>query len=385
MTAKLVKGPDGQEHMPYLLTPGPLTTAREVKAAMQADWGSWDQGLRDITAEIRRRVLALAGAEGSHECVLLQGAGSYGVEAALAAFSPKAGGKTLMVVNGAYGERAVKMMERMGRPMVILDKGDSDKPGAAEVAAMLDANPDVQVVLLVHCETTSGIVNPIAAIAAEVKKRGKKLILDAMSSFGALAFDMKALGIDAMISSANKCIEGVPGFCLVVAEREMLKASAGHAHSLSLDLHDQWAYMEKTGQFRYTPPTHALVAFLVALKRHEAQGGIAGRLARYSRNRDTLIAGMKALGFGTLLPEAEMGPIIQTFLTPADPAYDFQKFYDALKLRGFVIYPGKITKRSSFRIGTIGEVDETVMKALVAAIAEALAEMGVKTTAPLAA
>lgn len=376
------RGPEGQEDMPYLLTPGPLTTSRNVKLAMLADWGSWDQELRDVTADIRQRILKLAGAETSHECVLLQGAGSYGIEAALGCFSPVKGGKTLIITNGAYGERAVRMIARMGRPHVVLDKGDSAKPSASDVEKALAADPLISTVLLVHCETTSGIVNPLDEIAAVVKAKGHTFILDAMSSFGALPFSMEALGIDVMISSANKCIEGVPGFCYVVARRKMLEKCEGASHSLSLDLYDQWAYMQKTGQFRYTPPTHALVAFHTALKEHEAQGGIMARLQRYVANRNVLIRGMREMGFATLLPETELGPIIQTFLTPADAGFEFQKFYDALKARGFVIYPGKITKRSSFRIGTIGGVDENVMRELLLAIKEALKEMGVKNCAP---
>ncbi|MDP4823973.1 MAG: 2-aminoethylphosphonate--pyruvate transaminase [Aestuariivirgaceae bacterium] len=370
--------------MPYLLTPGPLTTSRGVKLAMLADWGSWDQELRDVTADIRRRLLRIAGAA-EHECVILQGAGSYGIEAALGSFTPASRNKTLLVTNGAYGERAVKMMTRLGRPFTLLDKGDSAKPSAAEVEKALAADASISTVFVVHCETTSGIVNPIEDIAAVVKAKDKIFILDAMSSFGALPIDMEKLGIHVLISSANKCIEGVPGFCYVIAERELLKASEGKCHSLALDLHDQWAYMEKTGQFRYTPPTHALVAFHQALREHEMAGSTPARLKRYEQSRHVLLKGMRDLGFATLLAESEMGPIIQTFLTPADPAFEFQRFYDALKERGFVIYPGKITKRSSFRIGTIGQVDDNVMRALIVAIREALREMGVKNTAPAAA
>ena len=381
VSTRSFRGPEGQEDMPYLLTPGPLTTSRGVKLAMLADWGSWDQELRDVTADIRRRLLKIAGAD-NHECVLLQGAGSYGIEAALGSFTPAARHKTLLVINGAYGDRAVKMMTRLGRPFSILDKGDSAKPSAAEVEKALAADAAITTVFVVHCETTSGIVNPLEEIAAVVKAKDKVFILDAMSSFGALPIDMAKLGIDVLISSANKCIEGVPGFCYVIAGRELLKASEGKSHSLAIDLFDQWAYMEKTGQFRYTPPTHALVAFHQALKEHEMAGSTPARLQRYEKNRQVLLKGMRELGFSTLLPEAEMGPIIQTFLTPADPAFEFQRFYDALKERGFVIYPGKITKRSSFRIGTIGQVDENVMRALLVAIREALKEMGVKNMGP---
>lgn len=376
------KGPVGQEDMPYLLTPGPLTTSRGVKFAMLADWGSWDQELKFIVSDIRRRILKLASCDSSYTCVFMQGSGSFAVEAALGSFAPVLRNRTLLISNGAYGERAIKMIEHLNRPHYLLNYSDSERPRVEDVERVLDEDPYISTVFLVHCETTSGIVNPLRDIAEAVKKRERLLVLDAMSSFGAIPFDMTALGIDVMISSANKCIEGVPGFAYVVARTEMIRAAKDRSHSVSLDLFDQWQYMEKTGQFRYTPPTHVLVAFYQALKEHEKEGGIPGRLARYVKNRDTLLAGMKRLGFHTLLAPEDAGPIIQTFLTPRDRKFDFQRFYDALKARGFVIYPGKLTKRPSFRIGNIGQVDPSVMHALVDAVREALREMGVRDMTP---
>jgi 2-aminoethylphosphonate-pyruvate transaminase len=264
----------------------------------------------------------------------------------------------------------------------VLRYADHEKPKLAEIEQAMDEDPGIASVFLVHCETTSGLVNPMRDIAAAVKKRGCCLILDAMSSFGAIPIETTALGIDVLISSANKCIQGVPGFSFVLCRSDLLKESKGRCHSLSLDLHDQWQYMEKTGQFRFTPPTHCLVAFYQALKEHEKEGGIAGRLARYVRNRDTLLAGMRRLGFHTLLAPEDSGPIIQTFLTPRDRKFDFQRFYDALKSRGFVIYPGKLTKRPSFRVGNIGHIDPKVMQALVEAVRDALRDMGVRDMTP---
>lgn len=376
------KGPEGQEDMPYLLTPGPLTTSRGVKFAMLADWGSWDQELKFIVADIRRRLLKLAACDDNYTCVLMQGSGSFAIEAALGSFAPIGRRKMLMISNGAYGERAIQMMERLNRPHEILRYADHEKPKLAEIEELLDADPGISSVFLVHCETTSGLINPMRDIVAAVKKRERSIVVDAMSSFGAIPIDTAALGIDVLISSANKCIEGVPGFSFVLCRWDLLKASKDRCHSLALDLYDQWRYMEKTGQFRYTPPTHALVAFYQALKEHEKEGGIAGRLARYVRNRDTLLAGMKRLGFHTLLAPEDSGPIIQTFLTPRDRKFDFQRFYEGLKARGFVIYPGKLTKRPSFRIGNIGQVDPKVMQALVEAVRDALREMGVREMTP---
>jgi 2-aminoethylphosphonate-pyruvate transaminase len=219
-------------------------------------------------------------------------------------------------------------------------------------------------------------VNPIADIARVVKARGKSCMVDAMSSFGALALDMKD-GFDVMVSSSNKCIEGVPGFSYVVVKRDMLVASKGMSHSVVLDLYEQWKGLEANGQFRFTPPTHALVAFHQAMKEHQEEGGVAARGSRYRQNAQILIKGMRDMGFSTLLSDNEAGPIIQTFLTPRDPNFDFEQFYEDLRLRGFAIYPGKLTKRPSFRIGTIGKVDEKVMKGVLKAIREVLDEMNV--------
>jgi 2-aminoethylphosphonate-pyruvate transaminase len=377
-----IKGPEGQEDMPYLLTPGPLTTSRSVKFAMLADWGWWDQELKFIISDIRRRLLRLANCDDTYTCVLMQGSGTFAIEAALGGFAPIGRRKMLMISNGAYGERAIQIMERLNRPHEVLRYADHEKPKASDIERALEEDPGLASVFLVHCETTSGLVNPMRDIATIVKKRERSLILDAMSSFGAIPVDMAGLGIDVMISSANKCLEGVPGFAYVLCRWDALKDSKHRCHSLCLDLYDQWHYMEKTGQFRYSPPTHAVVAFYQALKEHEKEGGIAGRLARYVRNRDTLLAGMRRLGFHTLLAPEDAGPIVQTFLTPRDRKFDFQRFYDALKSRGFVIYPGKLTTRPSFRIGNIGHVDQKVMQALIEAVRDAMREMGVRDMTP---
>ena len=378
------RGPQGQEDMPYLLTPGPLTTSRTVKHAMLADWGSRDVEFRHLVHDIRQRLLKLAGAAGGFECVLMQGSGTFAIEAALASFAPseRQEQKTLVVINGAYGERCARILDRLGRPHVTIDVGDSTAPSPEEVGKLIDADAAIGFVVVVHCETTSGIVNPLPELAAAVKTRGKLLMVDAMSSFGAIPLDMAELDIDVMVSSSNKCIEGVPGFGYVICRRDLLEGSKGQSHSLSLDLYDQWQAMEKNGQFRFTPPTHALAAFHQALMEHAAEGGVKARGERYLANRDVLVSGLRELGFETLLPDDQAGPIIQTFLSPADPKFSFEPFYEALRSRGFAIYPGKLTKRDTFRIGTIGQLDDTVMRQAVAAIRDVLAEMGVGSGAP---
>ena len=377
-------GPEGQEDMPYLLTPGPLTTSRTVKLAMLADWGSRDVEFRKIVGDIRKRVLQLANCDGRYECVIMQGSGTFAIEAALGSLCPDKRRKTLVVANGAYGDRAAQILERIGRPYFKIDKGDSTVPTVEEVVTMLDADKSISHVWMAHCETTSGIVNPIEVIGQAVKSHDKVFMVDAMSSFGALPLHMVGQNIDVMVSSSNKCLEGVPGFSYVVVKRDLLEASAGACHSVVLDLFEQWRGLETHGQFRFTPPTHALVAFDQALKEHEQQGGVEGRGARYARNAKALVAGMTEMGFSTLLQEGLAGPIIQTFLTPRDLNFHFEQFYEALRVRGFTIYPGKLTKRPSFRIGTIGQIDERVIAAALEAIREVMSEMGVKDFTPIA-
>ncbi|MBC7142881.1 MAG: 2-aminoethylphosphonate--pyruvate transaminase [Rhodobacteraceae bacterium] len=367
---------------PYLLTPGPLTTAYEVKEAMLRDWGSWDADFRAMTKSVRDQIVALAGdTKGEFTCVPMQGSGSFSVEAMLGTFVPK-DGKVLVLANGAYGLRAAETMRYLGRAHTLIDKGDYMPPRGDEVAAALDADPAITHVIAIHCETSSGILNPVAEISEAVYSRGRKLLIDSMSAFGALPLDVNEIRYEAMVSSANKCIEGVPGFGFVVARKAELEAAKGNSHSLALDLHAQWAYMEKTGQWRYTPPTHVVAAFLEALRLHAAEGGVAARGARYARNRDVMVEGMRGLGFETLLKDRWLSPIIVTFFCPADPKFDFSDFYERMKAKGFIIYPGKLTVVESFRIGCIGRMDEHVMRKVVQAAKEALAEMGVTSAAP---
>ena len=293
--------------------------------------------------------------------------------------------KPLVLANGAYGQRIARTLHYLGRAHAVLDKGDFLPPRGDEVARLLAEDPAITQVIAVHCETSSGILNPVEEIAAATANAGRKLLVDAMSSFGAVPLDLAGMGCEAIVSSANKCIEGVPGFGFVIARKTALAAAKSRSHSLSLDLHDQWEVMNWTGQWRFTPPTHAVAAFLEALRLHAREGGQPGRLARYTRNRDVLVEGMRGLGFETLLVDAWLSPIIVTFFTPADPAFDFPRFYDLMKQRGFIIYPGKLTVADSFRIGCIGQVDEHVMRQVVQAAAGALATMGVSGAAPAAA
>ena len=370
---------------PYLLTPGPLTTSRAVKEAMLRDWGSWDGDFRAMTADLRRRLLALTGdTDDAFDCVPMQGSGTFSVEALLGSFLPR-DGKALVLVNGAYGQRIAQTLDYLGRAYSVIDKGDYMPPRGPEVAAALDADPAITHVVLVHCETSSGILNPVAEISETVYAKGRKLLVDSMSAFGAVPLDVNEIRYEAMVSSANKCIEGVPGFGFIIARKSELEAARGRSHSLSLDVHAQWAHMNKTGQWRYTPPTHVVAAFLEALRQHEVEGGVSGRGDRYARNRDVLIAGMRDLGFETLLQDRWLSPIIVTFFNPAHASFKFDRFYKMMKQKGFIIYPGKLTAVDSFRVGCIGRIDHHVMRRVVAAAQQSLLEMGVDTAAPPAA
>ncbi|MCL7931117.1 2-aminoethylphosphonate--pyruvate transaminase [Halomonas llamarensis] len=368
---------------PYLLTPGPLTTSHATKAAMLRDWGSWDDDFNQVTADIRTQLLAMVEAPSDeYACVPMQGSGTFAVESALACAADPSG-KVLVLMNGAYGKRAAQLLHMMGRRYVTLDKGDYLPPQADEVAALLQQDPAITSVFLVHCETSSGILNPLEAIADVVHVHGKTLIVDAMSSFGGIPISLAKTPIDVLVSSANKCIEGVPGFGFVIIRQALLEAGEGRAHSLSLDLHAQWEYMERTGQWRFTPPTHTVVAFQAALAQHREEGGVPGRCARYTRNRDALVKGMRTLGFSTLLEDEWLSPIITTFLSPTDTAFEFHAFYAALKARGFLIYPGKLTEVESFRIGCIGQLGTTVIAQLLSAIQDVLEDMDVPLIADL--
>ena len=367
---------------PYLLTPGPLTTAYEVKEAMLKDWGSWDEDFRDLTKKLRKNLLSLLGPRKNlYDCVPIQGSGTFAVESMLGTFIPK-DGKLLVLANGAYGLRAAQTMDYLNRDYHLLDKGDYLPPRGGEVADILENDKAITHVLVIHCETSSGILNPLEEIGAVVKSAGRKLLIDSMSAFGAVPVDPEKIDFEAMVSSANKCIEGVPGFGFVFAKLSALGAAKGNCHSLSLDVEAQWSAMEKSGQWRFTPPTHVVAAFLTALEIHEEEGGVAGRGARYTNNRDVMVSGMRDLGFETLLDERWLSPIIVTFFCPADPAFEFKKFYDLMKSEGYIIYPGKLTVVDSFRIGCIGRMDAHVMKGVVFAAKKALETMGVESAAP---
>ncbi len=378
--------PAPHEGEPYLLTPGPLTTAYSVKQAMLKDWGSWDADFRSMTKHIRQELLSMIDdTDQLFDCVPMQGSGTFAVEAMLGSLLPR-DAKALVLANGAYGLRTCKTLAYLNRAHVVIDKGDYLPPRGQEVTAALTADPAITHVIAIHCETSSGILNPIEEISQATYNAGRKLLIDSMSAFGAIPLSSQGIQYEAIVSSANKCIEGVPGFGFVIARKSALEAAEGCSHSLSLDVHDQWKTMEKTGQWRFTPPTHTIAAFVEALRQHREEGGVSARGARYCANRDVLVDGMRKLGFETLLQDQWLSPIIVTFFNPAHPKFEFSAFYELMKSKGFIIYPGKLTVVDSFRIGCIGQLDTHVMKLVVKAASESLKELGVDSAeAPSAA
>jgi 2-aminoethylphosphonate-pyruvate transaminase len=354
---------------PYvLLTPGPLSTTPTVKAAMLRDWCTWDDDYNAIVQDVRNRLVKLATPYDGYTSVLMQGSGTFSVEAVLGTAVPP-DGKLLIIANGAYGERMGIIAARLRIPSIQLDFEETARPDLVTIRQTLEADPSVTHVALVHCETTTGILNPMAEIAAVVSACGRHFIVDAMSSFGGIPFDIGALGIDFMVSSSNKCIQGVPGFGFVIAGVEAMERCEGSARSLSLDLYSQWRTMEnEKGKWRFTSPTHVVRAFAQALYELDSEGGIAARHGRYTENHRVLVEGMTRLGFSCLLAPEVRSPIITSFLEPAAAGYSFRRFYDELKSRGFVISPGKVSRASTFRIGTIGDVHSETIRSLLEAV-----------------
>ncbi len=371
---------------PWLLTPGPLTTSAATKEAMLHDWGSRDAQFIETNARVLRRLLDIANAADTHVCVPLQGSGTFTVEAALGTLIPPRDGKkdakALVLINGAYGKRMARILDYAGRDHDVLETPEDTPPGLNDLEAALKSDTAITHVVAVYCETTAGILNPIEDIARITAENDRRLIIDAMSAFGALPFDASAISFDGMMASSNKCLEGVPGLGFAILRRAALEQCQGNAHALSLDLYDQWTAMEKNGQWRFTPPTHVINAFDAALDQFDAEGGTDGRHARYAANCKILVDGMRGLGFETLLADELQAPIIITFKMPADEKFDFQAFYDALSSRGYVIYPSKLTVAPSFRIGCIGQLGENEMQGALKAITEVMKEMDVESGAP---
>jgi len=361
---------------PILLTPGPLTTSARTRQAMMVDWGSWDERFNQLTASTCAQLLAILNGAESHHCIPLQGSGTFAVEAAIGTLVPR-DGKVLVLINGAYGKRLAKICEVLGRTFSTFATAEDEPTTAADVDRLLHTDSAITHVALIHCETSTGILNPLPQIAEVVKRHGKRLIVDAMSSFGALPIDARQVPFEALIAASGKCLEGVPGMGFVFAEKQALAAAQGNCHSLAMDLFEQHSYMAKTGQWRFTPPTHVVAALHEALLHYHEEGGLPARHQRYANNCQALLDGMAELGLRSFLPAAIQAPIIVTFHAPKDPRYQFKAFYERVKAKGFILYPGKLTEVETFRVGCIGHVDIAEMQAAVAAVAQVLQEMEV--------
>lgn len=360
---------------PWLLTPGPLTTSPTVKQAMLHDYGSRDKTFIDINAWVRNRLLAIVHGAESHVCVPLQGSGTFVVEAMIGTFVPR-DGKLLILVNGAYGHRIAKICTYIGRDYTIVESAEDVPVDLRRLDSTLSQDPTISHVAVIHCETTSGILNPIKAVAEIVAKHERRLLIDAMSAFGAIPLSTKDIRFEAVVASSNKCLEGSPGMGFCIADKHALKSTRGNSPSLCMDLYDQWVSMESNGQWRFTPPTHAILAFNQALHEFEQEGGVQGRGERYRSNCRILVDGMRDMGFRTLLADDLQAPIIVTFHMPDNPKFDFNRFYDSLAQQGYVIYPGKLTVAESFRIGCIGRIGAGEMRGVLAAIDSTMAQFG---------
>ena len=364
-----------------LLTPGPLTTSLRTKLAMLKDWGSWDSDFIAITARVRQSLLDIVHGHDSHVVVPLQGSGTFSVEAAVATVVPR-DGHVLVLDNGAYCKRAAKLTHLMGRRTTVVTFAEDAAISPEVLQTNLLADKSITHVVMIHCETGAGVLNPLQAVADVCQAHGKGLIVDAMSSFAALEIDARKVHFDALIAASGKCLEGVPGMGFVFIRKAILPECEGNNSSLAMDLYDQYIYMEKTGQWRFTPPTHVLVALNEAIAQFEEEGGQAARLKRYQSNCRTLVDGMAELGFKPFLDPAIQAPIIVTFHAPADPRYQFKTFYDIAKKNGFILYPGKLTQLETFRVGCIGAIGPAEMAQAVHAVALTLKEMGIASASP---
>lgn len=371
--------------IPYLLlTPGPLTTSRTVKQVMLRDYCTWDDDYNSLVTEIRARLVRLASKTEDYTCILMQGSGTFCVEAAVGSVIPP-DGKLLVINNGAYGQRIIQMAQRLRIAHHELLHEETEPADLSRIDAVLRSDPAITHVALVHCETTTGLLNPAAEVGQLVRRHGRLYIVDAMSSFAGIPMTAEGLGAHYLVSSSNKCVQGVPGFGFVFADRAEFAKTRGYARSLAMDLYDQWHEMEtKGGKWRYTSPTHVVRAFYQAMDELDAEGGITARNRRYRENHRLLVEGMTRLGFQTLLPAELQSPIITSFLYPSHQAFSFEKMYAAMKRRRFVIYPGKISRAATFRIGTIGHVFPADIELLLTAMAESLDELGVEMGEPAA-
>jgi len=371
-----------KRHETYLLTPGPLTTSAEVKAAMQFDKSPNSPEMVAAVKDLREYMVSLANGGDTYDCVPIQGSATYAIEAAFNSLADRQTSHVLVAENGFYGIRLGQVIEAMGFKVSRLEGGIVPPISGNDVAERLRADPSITHFAICHCDTGTGILNPIDEIADACRANGAKLMIDAIASFGGFEIDAPALDVEALMISPNKCLEGVPGISFVLAKKESIREGKGRAPSSVLDLTAQWEFMEESGCFRTTSPTHVLLALSKAIEIHKAEGGIPARNARYNRNWRRLVDGLRQRGFATFLPDEHASPIIATFHDPDDPSYTFDEFYKAMERRGFVIFPGRLTSAHTFRIGTMGDLTEGDISLIIDAVLESMTEIGVTHFGP---
>lgn len=366
----------GPRHDYYLLTPGPLTVPEETRRAMLRDRNPGGTEHIAMSREIQDYLLSLCNGTESHACVLLQGSATYGVEAGFKTLIPE-DGRLLVIVNGFYGVRLREIAEAARVDTTVLQLPTLPLPTRADVEAALDADPSITHMVMCQAETGTGVLNPVEMLAEVGRERGVKVMIDAVASFGAVAIDAARLDLEAIFVSPNKCLESTPGVAIVITKTSSLMEAKGRCPSAVLDLHHQWTFMQETGNWRWTPPTHVVSALAVSCRRHAAEGGLGPRLERYRRNWRILVNGLRQKGFTTLLPDDVAIPIIATFNDPEDPAYSFKAFHSSMLRRGIEIFPGRLTSEGTFRVGVMGDLLEQDMHHILSQMCEALEEIGV--------
>ena len=368
----MTRSPDN----PLLLTPGPVSVSASTKQVMLRDRPSGDTEFEHDVRFARDYMVGLIGGRGAYTAIPLPGSATYANEAVIATLVPP-GGKLLIHSNGVYGDRLIEICNALRTPCAVIRTPPFTPPTAAQFEAALLADPAITHVMVVHCETSTGVLNPIEAIADICRRHAKGLLIDAVASFGAFPLDAARLGFQAVVVSSNKCLQGVPGIGWAVVQKTALENARGNARMLALNLWDQNQHMDRTTAFRFTPPTQVLAAFAQALREHAAEGGVAARHARYSANWRRLVGGMRQMGFVTVVPDAFAAPIVATFHNPADPAFNFQALFEGMKRRGFIIFPGRLALADTFRIGCMGDVTEADIADAMQAVAETMQDMGI--------
>jgi 2-aminoethylphosphonate-pyruvate transaminase len=356
-----------------LLNPGPANTSPRVRQALLTpDLCHREPEFFQVMRDCRERLVRLAGGGADWSAVLFTGSGTAAVEATVCSAVPADRG-LLVVDNGVYGDRLVRIARAHRIPVEVLRYANTVPVRPADVERTLGAHPGLSHVAVVHHETTTGLLNPVAEVARVAAAAGRRVIVDAMSSLFGEPLALGTDGLDFVTASANKCLQGIPGVAFVLGRRTALEALAGRPpRSVYLDLHGHWTTQEQDNT-PFTPAVQVLHAMREALLELEAEG-VAGRIARYGENCRVLRQGMGRLGLEILVPEGARSHILTTFRLPAGVGYE--ALHDAMKRRGYIIYAGQGDLRTyAFRVSNMGTLTPADMERVVAAFADSLAEL----------